>query len=65
MFRLMADLLAEIGTASAVDVKALKFMKYLERIDEDNIRPEYIRSMQGSAGMAAIYRQIKKEVLEI
>ena len=65
LFRLMADLLAEIGTASAADVKALKFMKYLERIDEDNIRPEYIRSMQGSAGMAAIYRQIKKEVLEI
>jgi hypothetical protein len=63
LFRLLTDIVLVIDATNLADVRALDFLHYLERIDEEKLKPEYIRSMQGSAGMAAIYRQIKQEVL--
>lgn len=63
LFRLLTDIVLVIDGTNLADVRALDFLHYLERIDEEKLKPEYIRSMQGSAGMAAIYRQIKQEVL--
>ena len=63
LFRLLTDLVIEIGATKLPDVGAMDFVPYLKRIDEQTLDPEYIRSMQGSAGMTAIYREIKGQVL--
>jgi DGQHR domain-containing protein len=63
LFRLLSDLIAEIGDPKLPSIRAMDFIQYLKRIDEQHLNPEHIRSMQGSAGMTAIYRQIKGQVL--
>ena len=63
LFRLLSDLCLEIGENRLAEVGAKNFVKYLSRIDEHTLDPEFIRSMQGSAGMTAIYRQIREQVL--
>ena len=63
LFRLLTDLANDIGAARLPDVRVMDFVLYLKRINEQTLDPEYIRSMQGSAGMTAIYREIKGQVL--
>ena len=63
LFRLLTDLLGAIGKSNLSDIGAIDFIPYLSKINEDNLNPEIIRSVQGSAGMAAIYRQLKADVL--
>ena len=63
LFRLLTDLAIEFGESKLVVADAMDFVKYLSRIKEQTLEPETIRSMQGSAGMIAIYRQIKDQVL--
>ena len=63
LFRLLSDLIAEFETSDLSNVRAFDFLEYLERIDDQTLDPEYIRSMQGSAGMTAIYHQIKLQAL--
>ena len=63
LFRLLSDLSVEIEEAQLAEVTVNNFVKYLSRIDQQTLDPEFIRSMQGSAGMTAIYRQIKEQVL--
>ena len=63
LFRLMRDLVNEIDQPDTRALRALDFIPYLERIDADELAPDKIRAMQGSAGMAAIYKQIKDKAL--
>lgn len=63
LFRLLSDVVLDLGESKLGDTRALDFTKYLRKIDDKSLDPEKIRSMQGSAGMAAIYRQIKDQVL--
>lgn len=63
LFRLLTDILVTIGEPDLSDIGAIDFIPYLSKINEDNLSPETIRSVQGSAGMTAIYRQIKADVL--
>ncbi len=65
LFRLLRDLLIDIGEPEVHTAQARDFIRYLERINEQDLDPERIRSMQGSAGMAAIYRQIKSQVFPV
>lgn len=62
LFRLLADLLPEIEEKILFNVRAMHFIKYISKVDEKSLDPEHIRSMQGSAGMTAIYRQIRGQV---
>ena len=63
LFRLLADILGNMGNEELFTIRALDFVKYLTKVDENSLNPETIRSMQGSAGMTAIYHQIKEQVL--
>ena len=60
LFQLLGDI-ARIGPFE--QLKAWYFIEYLERIDEDSLDPESIRSQQGSAGIRAIYFQLREQVL--
>ncbi len=60
MFRLLSDILkvlADQGTSSTA------FLPYLQRIREESLDPDKIRAAQGSAGIRAIYLEIKEQVL--
>ena len=59
LFRLLSDIVAARGDS---DLRAMSLMPYLERIDEKSLDPDRIRSVQGSAGMKAIYLSIKSQV---
>ena len=62
LFRLLTDLSFDIGEARLSEAGMLDFITYLDRIDEQTLDPDFIRSMQGSAGMTAIYREIRKQI---
>lgn len=63
LFRLLSDLVLYFDESKLSNTRASDFVRYLRKIDETSLDPGKIRSMQGSAGMAAIYRQIKSQVL--
>ena len=63
LFRLLSDLSVELGETKLFEVSVLDFVKYLKRIDEKTLAPDFIRAMQGSAGMTAIYRVVKRQAL--
>ena len=62
MFRLLTDIVSDIGT---VQVTAMGLIPYIQRIDEKSLDPATIRSVQGSAGMRAIYLEIKSQVFSV
>ena len=59
MFKLLSDIVRDSGQST---LTVSKFMRYIERIDKKTLDPESIRSVQGSAGIRAIYLQIKSQV---
>ena len=59
LFRLLSDIVKNIGQSN---LTFSGFLPYLERIDEQTLAPEAIRSVQGSAGIRAIYVQMKSQV---
>ena len=59
MFRLLSDIVRDLEVA---DLTYIEMMPYLERINEKELNPELIRSVQGSAGIRAIYLSIKSQV---
>ena len=61
MFRLLADLAKTMDKTPLAEVTAADFLPYLQAIDEKTLDPEYIRSMQGSAGIRQIYLQIRDQ----
>ena len=62
LFRLLTDLIGPIGKQNLSDIGVMDFIPYLSRINEDNLAQDTIRSVQGSAGMAAIYQQMKADI---
>ena len=62
LFRLLSDVVRDIGVSDSTELTVMKFVPYLKKIDEKDLDPETIRSVQGSAGMRAIYLQIKSQV---
>jgi hypothetical protein len=62
MFRLMADVIRDLNPDESSDLIAMKFIPYLRRIDDRSLHPETIRSVQGSAGMRAIYLALRSQV---
>ena len=64
VLRALFQLLGDIASVEPYEqLTAPHFVDYLERIDEDSLDPESIRAQQGSAGIRAIYLQLKKQVL--
>ena len=61
MFKLLPDLFMKLGDE---EMKSQAFIPWLERIDEKSLDPDTIRSVQGSAGIRAIYNSLKSQVLQ-
>ena len=59
MFRLLSDIVRELDDE---ELTSDSMAPYLEEIDENSLDPEVIRSIQGSAGIRAIYLSIKSQV---
>ena len=59
LYRLLADI---FRACDARDFTAMSALRYLQRINERDLDPETIRSIQGSAGIRAIYFTIKSQV---
>ena len=62
LLRLLPDIVSSIGR-DATTLTETDFRPYLQRIDETSLDPDVIRAAQGSAGMKAIYDQIRAQVL--
>ena len=63
LFRMLTPLVNIVDPPTLRDPSAADFIPYLQRINEETLDPETIRSMQGSAGIAAIYRVIRDQML--
>ncbi len=59
LFRLLSDIVRDLDGG---DLTSESMIPYLEEIEEDSLDPEVIRSIQGSAGIRAIYQSIKSQV---
>ena len=59
MFRLLSDIVRDLDDE---EMTSASMVPYLEEIEEDSLDPEVIRSIQGSAGIRAIYQSIKSQV---
>ncbi len=59
MFRLLLDVVRDRG---GEDFTSTSVLPYLSKIEEETLDPEVIRSIQGSAGIRAIYLAIKSQV---
>ena len=59
LFKLLSDIVEDL---EGEDLTCDAFLLYLEGIEEDSLDPEVIRSIQGSAGIRAIYQSIKSQV---
>ena len=59
LYRLLPDIIRDLEDE---DVHADAIIPYLEDIDEASLDPDVIRSIQGSAGIRAIYQSIKSQV---
>jgi len=65
VLRALLRLLPEIVRTIDQDPTTLMyhhFLPFLERIDETSLQPDVIRAAQGSAGMKAIYDQVRAQV---
>ncbi len=62
LIRLITDLVKVIDK-SPEQLMYSDFVPFLEKIDKSSLDPETIRAVQGSAGMKAIYDQIRQQVL--
>ena len=60
LFQLLADI---VRKEPFEQLTASRFIEYLELIDEQSLDPQSIRAQQGSAGIRAIYLQLKQQVL--
>ena len=63
LFRMLSQLANVVDPPTLRDPSAADFIPYLRRINEETLDPEKIRSMQGTAGIAAIYRVIRDQML--
>ena len=64
VLRALFQLLADIAKLESYErLTARQLLAYLERIDEDSLHPDVIRAQQGEAGIRAIYRQLRQQVL--
>ena len=64
VLRALFKLLGDIAKVKPYEqLTASKFVKHLERIDEDSLDADSIRAQQGSAGIRAIYLELKRQVL--
>ena len=61
LFRLMGDIVRMHNDES---INVARFINYLEKIDSSSLSPDVVRSAQGSAGIKAIYDQIRGQVLD-
>ena len=61
--RFLPDIIRD-SSVSPTELKSSDFYNYLKKIDQNSLDPEKIRSVQGSAGIKAIYVQIYKQVFE-
>ena len=59
MYRLLSDIVRDLADE---ELSATTMIPYLEEIEEASLDPEFIRSIQGSAGIRAIYLSIKGQV---
>ena len=59
LFRLLSDIVRDCEPST---LTVSEFLPYLEQIDGQALDPEMIRSVQGSAGIRAIYLAIKSQV---
>ena len=59
LFRLLSDIMRDCGDSN---LTVSGFLPYLERIDDTTLAPEAIRAVQGSAGIRAIYIEVKSQV---
>jgi DGQHR domain-containing protein len=61
LLRLLPDIVRDIDQDPAT-LMYDQFLPYLKRIDEASLHPDVIRAAQGSAGIKAIYDQIRAQV---
>ena len=61
MFRLLSDIVSDLSK-KGLALTSINMIPYLEQIREESLDPELIRSIQGSAGIRAIYLSIKSQV---
>lgn len=61
LLRLLPDLIREIKKPPET-ISYLDFLPYIEKIDVNSLDTEVIRAAQGSAGMKAIYDQMKNQI---
>jgi DGQHR domain-containing protein len=61
LLRLLSDIVRSIDQDPAT-LMYDHFLPFLKRIDETSLRPDVIRAAQGSAGMKAIYDQIRAQL---
>ena len=59
MFRLLSDIARDCEPSH---LTVSEFLPYLDLIDEQALDPEMIRSVQGSAGIRAIYLELRSQV---
>lgn len=60
LLKLLEDIVKNEGRT---DIEAEVFFDYLQRIEEESLDPEALTAAQGNAGIAAIYRALKADVL--
>jgi DGQHR domain-containing protein len=65
VLRALLRLLSDIAKGRTVDqLTAPSFLPFLSKIDAASLKPELIRAVQASAGVKAIYDQIKGQVFQ-
>ena len=61
LYKLLPDIITD---CSDQELSTAIFLTYLQRINESSLDPEWIRAVQGSAGIRAIYSQVKSQAIQ-
>jgi DGQHR domain-containing protein len=64
LLRLLPEMVQSIDQGDPTGLKYDDFLPFLERIDENSLDSDTIRAAQGSAGVRAIYNQIRAQVFQ-
>ena len=62
LLRLLEDLLSDLELEPQ-KLRYSNFLPYLAKIDKSSLDPEKIRASQGSAGIKAIYDELRQQVI--
>jgi len=62
LVRLLPEIIGHLGISTLTRIESKDFMKYLQKINVRSLNTQEIRAKQGSAGMKAIYDEIKSQI---